>query len=56
MSFVHVNRMLRELRERRLVTLQGQRVVVENWAELEALADFDPAYLHLESTDRPKGV
>ena len=53
MSFVHINRMLRELRERRLVTLQGQKVLVENWAELEALAEFDPAYLHLSWPDRP---
>ena len=56
MSFVHINRMLRELRERRLVTLQGQKVMVENWAELEAVADFDAAYLHREAGDRPKGV
>ena len=53
MSFVHINRMLRELRERRLVTLQGQKVLVENWTELEALAEFDPAYLHLSWADRP---
>ena len=56
MSFVHVNRMLRELRERRFVTLQGQKIVVENWDALEALADFDPGYLHFEREDRPKGV
>ncbi len=53
MSFVHINRMLRTLRERGLVVLSGQKVIVEDWQSLEALAEFDPSYLHFESRDRP---
>ncbi len=53
LSFVHINRMLKELRERKLVTLQNQAVGVLNWDALADLGDFEPDYLHLESADRP---
>ena len=45
---VHVNRMLRELREADVVTIQGRCVRVQNWKQLCALAEFDPTYLHLQ--------
>ena len=54
LSFVHINRMLKELRERKLVTLQNHAVSVVDWEALANLGDFEPDYLHLEPTDRPE--
>lgn len=45
LSAVHVNRVLRQLRERGLVTFRDGRVSLHDYAGLVALADFDPAYL-----------
>jgi CRP-like cAMP-binding protein len=45
MSAVHVNRVLRELREDGLVTFQQGRVEIHDLAGLLKLADFDMAYL-----------
>ena len=45
---VHVNRTLKELRERGLVSFRGGSVVIEDPAGLERIAEFDPAYLYLE--------
>lgn len=42
---VHVNRTLRELREEGLLTFKDQRVHIEDWTRLTALAEFDPTYL-----------
>lgn len=52
MTPVHTNRVLRELRERRLATFKGGLVVIEDLRGLEALAEFDAAYLYLDSTPR----
>jgi CRP-like cAMP-binding protein len=49
---VHVNRMLRELREAGLMTFRGRRVTIHDRSGLEAAADFDPGYLHLERLPR----
>lgn len=49
---VHVNRMLRELREASLMTFRGRRVTIHDRASLEAAAEFDPGYLHLERAPR----
>lgn len=43
---VHVNRILKELRERGLLTFRGHIVQVDDWPGLVALAEFDPFYLH----------
>jgi CRP-like cAMP-binding protein len=48
LSNVHVNRVLRELRERNLITLQSQRLQINQWTELTKLCNFDSTYLHLE--------
>ena len=40
LSAIHVNRVLRQLRERRLLILKGRRVVVVDLAALKALAGF----------------
>ena len=45
---IHVNRTLKELRERGLVEFRSGRVNILNWDELARVAEFDPAYLYLE--------
>lgn len=50
LSAVHVNRVLRELRESRLVTFRDGHVSFDDRASLISAADFDPAYL---DHDRP---
>lgn len=45
LSAVHVNRVLRKLREAGSVTFQDGQVTFDNYDRLVALAGFDPAYL-----------
>jgi CRP-like cAMP-binding protein len=45
LSPIHVNRLLRQLRERRLASLTGRRLVIHDLAGLRELADFNIAYL-----------
>jgi CRP-like cAMP-binding protein len=52
LTSVHINRTLKELRERGLVEFRGGRVAIGDLAGLEGVAEFDPAYLHLERRDR----
>ena len=52
LTSVHINRTLKELRERRLVEFRGGRVSIHDLAGLERVAEFDPAYLHLERRGR----
>ena len=49
---VHVNRVLRQLRERELITFRAGEVIVHNRAALEHLAEFDRAYLYLDRQPR----
>lgn len=49
---VHTNRVLKELRERGLASFRNGVVQIEELRQLEVLAEFDPAYLYLESTPR----
>ena len=44
---IHVNRVLKELRDRNLVLLSRKRLQIPDSARLQAYCDFDPAYLHL---------
>lgn len=44
---VHINRSLRDLEERGLITRTSRYVAVENWHDLERFAEFDDTYLHL---------
>ena len=46
LSIPYVNRVLQQLRQQGLVTIKDQCVVIENFEELAALADFEHAYLH----------
>lgn len=52
LTAIHVNRMLRQLRERKLLTFRGGRVEIHDWEGLQAVSDFDPTYLHLERRPR----
>jgi CRP-like cAMP-binding protein len=52
LTSVHVNRMLKELREAGLVDFSDRRVRVHDRAALAAAAEFDPAYLYLERRPR----
>jgi CRP-like cAMP-binding protein len=45
LSVPHVNRTLRQLRDDGLVTIEDQRVVINDIESLSALADFDTTYL-----------
>lgn len=45
LSSVHVNRVLRHLRETNMVTFRNGLVTFDNYEKLTAFAEFDPAYL-----------
>lgn len=45
---IHINRVLKQLREADVVEFRGGRVTIRDWAALQRIADFDPAYLYLE--------
>jgi CRP-like cAMP-binding protein len=47
-TVVHANRTIQELRRRGLVELASRRVKILDWAGLECVAEFDPAYLYLD--------
>ncbi len=46
LSVVHVNRVLQELRTRKLVESRGKALAVLDWGGLKHAAGFDPDYLH----------
>jgi CRP-like cAMP-binding protein len=52
LTSVHVNRTLRQLRERALVEFRSGQVTILDPKALERVAEFDPAYLHLEQRAR----
>lgn len=47
LSYVHVNRTLQDIRAMKLIELRGRRLTVLNEPGLQALALFNPNYLHL---------
>ena len=49
---VHVNRVLKELRESGLVEFRGRRVSITDLAGLERAAEFDSAYLYVDRLPR----
>ena len=49
---VHVNRVLRELREERAVEFRSGRVRINDLPKLKAIAGFDPGFLYLERQAR----
>ncbi|QNT70887.1 Crp/Fnr family transcriptional regulator [Defluviicoccus vanus] len=46
LTAVHVNRVLRQLRERRLITLTKRQVIIQDLPGLRALAGYDSTYLN----------
>jgi CRP-like cAMP-binding protein len=52
LTSVHVNRMLKKLRDEKLLTFRSGRVTIGDWERLQRLAEFDPTYLHLERRPR----
>jgi CRP-like cAMP-binding protein len=52
LSVVHVNRIVQDLRARRLIRWQSDVVEILDWPALAALAEFDPTYLNLEKQRR----
>jgi CRP-like cAMP-binding protein len=48
LTAVHVNRMLKQLRDDRLVTVRGGEVTIHDWPRLQQVGEFDPIYLYLE--------
>ena len=48
LSAVHINRVIQRLRTDKLITLQNSRLVVLDLAKLQALAGWNPNYLHLK--------
>jgi CRP-like cAMP-binding protein len=52
LTAVHVNRTLKELRERELVEFRSGKVIITDLAGLRELAEFDPSYLYLERQPR----
>lgn len=52
LSAVHMNRVLRDLRERKLATFRRGRVHIHDLAALRWLAEFTPEYLFLEKKPR----
>jgi CRP-like cAMP-binding protein len=54
LSSVHVNRVLRELREEGLVTFQNGRVTFGNYQALVDYAGFDQSYLDHDAPARPR--
>ena len=47
LSQVHVNRTLKALRERGLITIGQGSLTIHEWPGLVELGEFRPAYLHL---------
>jgi CRP-like cAMP-binding protein len=52
LTSIHVNRMLKQLRESNIVTVRGGEVLIHDWAGLQRLAELDAAYLYLERQPR----
>ena len=51
LTSVHVNRMLRQLRESGLADIAARRATILDWSALCRTGEFDAAYLHLHQAD-----
>lgn len=51
-SPIHINRAVRDLRDRGLVRWNGVEIEILDWQGLSKLARFDPTYLDVELMDR----
>ncbi|KAB1080591.1 Crp/Fnr family transcriptional regulator [Methylobacterium soli] len=48
LSNVHVNRVLQNLRNQKLIILDRRNLTMGDWEGLSEMGEFDPVYLHLE--------
>jgi CRP-like cAMP-binding protein len=51
---IHVNRMFRQLREDRLIAMQGSTIRVPDWARLRHAGEFNPDYLFLSPREQER--
>jgi CRP-like cAMP-binding protein len=52
LTSVHVNRMLKRLRDEELLTFRSGEVVIQDWDQLQRIAEFTPDYLYLDRRPR----
>jgi CRP-like cAMP-binding protein len=52
LTSVHVNRMLKKLRDEKLLSFRAGEVAIQDWQRLQRISEFDPAYLYLERRPR----
>lgn len=52
LTSVHVNRMLKSLRDDGLLTFRGGEVIIHDWERLRRVAEFSGDYLYLERRPR----
>lgn len=52
LTSVHVNRMLKQLRDQQLLTFRNNEVVIHEWERLRQIAEYSSAYLYLERRPR----
>lgn len=52
LTSVHVNRMLKKLRDDGMMTFRGGEVAIHDWPRLQRVAEFDDTYLYLERRPR----
>ena len=50
LTHIHVNRVLRQLREEGVLEFRGGKVTIRNSAEMARHGQFDPGYLYLDET------
>ncbi|HST35257.1 MAG TPA: Crp/Fnr family transcriptional regulator [Allosphingosinicella sp.] len=53
LTSVHVNRMLMSLGKEDLIKRTNRAIKINDWTALAKVGDFDPAYLHLDRSERP---
>jgi len=49
LTSVHVNRVLRQLRETKVIAMSSRVIDVYNWDALVRIGEFDPDYLHIDT-------
>jgi CRP-like cAMP-binding protein len=52
LSAVHVNRVLQELRAKKLIRWERDEVTILQWEQLQEFGLFEPTYLHLVKEPR----
>jgi CRP-like cAMP-binding protein len=50
-SLVHVNRVIKKLKDDNLLRFDRSSVIVDSWDRLFQFSEFDPKFLHLNETE-----